>query len=90
MRIYEFILYGDGGLYREGGLFGIEHYVAESFVDAVSQYCKKHYARNHSVDELYLSMLTPSDIIKKVNDWTQPDEIVCVQTINNTLYYNLD
>ena len=32
MHLYEFILYGDGGLYNEGGLFKVEHYIA-----AVSQ-----------------------------------------------------
>ena len=90
MFIYEFILYGDGGLYKEGGLFKIEHYVAESFVDAIQKYCKQHYVKDHSVDELYISMMTSADIIKKVNEWVSMDEILCVQTIGNTLYYNLE
>lgn len=89
MHLYEFILYGDGGLYEEGGLFKVEHYIAESLNDALDQYCKKHYTHNHSIHELYLSMMTANDIITKVNEWTSEDEILCVQYIGSTLYNNL-
>lgn len=89
MHLYEFILYGDGGLYNEGGLFKVEHYVAESLIDALEKYCKKRYTTDHSIHELYLTMMTPDDIIKKINEWTPFDEILCVQCIGATLYDNL-
>ena len=57
MHLYEFILYGDGGLYKEGGLFKVEHYTAESLIDALDQYCAKRYTGNHSIHELYLTMM---------------------------------